>query len=284
MLKIPKDEEYLVMDILYRLLLYFREMNVKFDINDLVMFTRTFFSGFDWERHFAKIMNRAGFLLIKLSTQNPPSRIIERKDIFDYILLMGNKRFGVECKSRHDPLLIGSRRLKSQLWLSKALRLDDLLIAWRTGTFWFLVSSRMLKEKAVNSLGISEDEVISEIERTIMENPPIGSQKYDFNGNIVMGGIYAEEASKTLTFSELLSRHRSLPIRKKGCIVCGKPTYYTCKICGSPVCLDHAVLCEIEAEVYCKNCAKNKRCKVCGRMGCNFCVNEKGICTECLME
>jgi len=281
--QIPRKEEYLMLDILYRLLIYFKELDIPFNIDDLSMFSKKFMSGFEWEQEFSKLMYRVGFITIKLDPFIPQTRIVDRGDVFDFLFFMGSKSFGVECKSRHDPLMIGKDRLKGQLWLAKALHLNDLLIAWRTGKFWFLISSKILTEKQSGSMGISVSEIMSQILKDVAKDQTLLDQRFNYNGNVIMGGIYAGRASKILTFRELMKDY-SKGVEKKRCYICGRPTYYTCAKCGKPVCLSHAVLCEIENEVYCLNCATPKRCRVCGRMGCSNCITSSGICIDCLVK
>ncbi|MGQ4913536.1 MAG: hypothetical protein ACP6IU_02170 [Candidatus Asgardarchaeia archaeon] len=280
----PKKEEYLLMDVFYRLLIYFRENEIDLNLDDMVMFTKKFFAGFEWEHEFAKIMYKNGFITIKLSPQIPKSKIVESGDVFDFLLMMGNKRFGVECKSRIDPLLISRKRIKSQMWLATALNLDDLLIAWRTGDFWFLISVSLLKRRVGGSLGISREEVIKQILREVGHEDSVYNQKFNGEGKVIAGGVYRGPKSDMLTFEEILNRYagQHSPVNK--CKVCKKETPYTCKVCGQPICLKHAVICEIEGEIYCPDCASPIICKKCGRKGCTQCITSKGICMECLLE
>ncbi|MGQ4832529.1 MAG: hypothetical protein ACP6IS_01365 [Candidatus Asgardarchaeia archaeon] len=277
---IPRKEEYLLLDVLHRILTYYRQKNIDFKIDDLINFTRKYLTGFEWEHEFARLISSMGFISLKIDPIVPQPLLVNEIEVFDFLLFMGDKGYAVECKVREDPLIIGTERVERQLQFAKLLHLDDLLIAWKSDIFWFLFSVKALKEKTEKNKGISFNEIFDIILREVAKEQVLLDVNINPNGLIKMGGMYAGLASKALTFRELLSLYGSKPAEKR-CSVCGKPTYYTCRSCGKPICLNHAVQCEIENEIYCTDCATPRRCKICGRMGCSQCVDENGICYEC---
>jgi hypothetical protein len=277
--RLPRDEEYLLLDLLYRLVRYFKDTNVVLNMDDLTMFTKTFLVGFEWETEFASVMHEQGFLCLKLSPHLAKTQVIDRGDMFDYLLLSGNKRWGVECKSRHDPLLISKNRVERQAWLVEALNLDDLLIAWRAKSRWFLFSSSLLAPKLVSDLGASEMQLLEIVKH---ENQDY-EMKTNFNadGEVKAVGLVLNGTARLMSLSSFAKENPATGRAK--CEICGRVTdVFGCKVCGTEVCIDDAIFCEVEEEVYCKNCATTITCKKCGKKGCNHCVTSQGICEFCL--
>jgi hypothetical protein len=277
--RLPRDEEYLLLDLLYRLVRYFKDTNVVLNMDDLTMFTKTFLVGFEWESEFAKVMHEQGFLCLKLSPHLAKTQVIDRGDVFDYLLLSGNKRWGVECKSRHDPLLISKTRIERQAWLVEALNLDELLLAWRSKSRWFLLSTSLLSPKLVSDLGVSEMQLLETVKH---ENQDY-ELKTNFNadGKVKAVGLLVNGTAKLMSLSSF-AKENPAPGRAR-CEICNRITdVFGCKVCGTKVCMVDAIFCEVEEEVYCKNCAKTVTCKKCGKKGCNHCVTSQGICEFCL--
>nr|MDO8134232.1 hypothetical protein [Candidatus Njordarchaeum guaymaensis] len=277
--RVPRDEEYLLLDLLYRLVRYFKDINVNLNLDDMTMFTKTFLVGFEWESEFAKVMHEQGFLCLKLSPHLAKTQIIDRGDVFDYLLLSGNKRWGVECKSRHDPLLISKARVERQSWLVEALNLDDLLIAWRAKSRWFLFSYSLLSPKLETNLGLSETQLLENVKR---ENEDY-QLRTNFNpdGYVKAAGLLLNGTAKLMPLS-IFAKENPTTGRAR-CMICGRVAdIFSCKTCGMEICMDDAIFCEVEEEVYCKNCAKPVTCRKCGKEGCNHCVTSQEICEWCL--
>jgi len=277
---IPRKEEYLLLDVLHRILTYYRQKNIDFNIEDLVHFTKKYLTGFEWEHEFARIVSSMGFIALKLDPVVPQPLLVNEVEVFDFLLFMGDKGYAVECKVRDDPLIIGKERVERQLQFTKLLHLEDLLVAWKSDIFWFLFSAKALKEKSDNNLAISFNEIFDILLRELAKEQALMDVNINPSGLIKMGGMYAGVASRALTFRELLGLYGSKPQEKK-CYICKKPTYYTCGSCGKPICLSHSIQCEIEHEIYCNECARSRRCKRCSRLGCTQCVDDSGICYEC---
>jgi len=277
--RVPREEEYLLLDLLYRLVRYFKDTNVTLNLDDLTMFTKTFLVGFEWESEFAKVMHEQGFLCLKLSPHLAKTQIIDRGDVFDYLLLSGNKRWAVECKSRHDPLLISKARVERQSWLVDALNLDDLLVAWRSKTRWFLFSKSLLSPKLVTDLGVSEKQLLETVKR---ENEDYAIRtNLNTDGYVKAVGLLLNGTAKLMTLSSFAKENPSTG--RARCEICNRVTdVFGCKVCGTQVCMDDAIFCEVEEEVYCRNCATSITCKKCGKNGCNHCVTSQGICEWCL--
>jgi hypothetical protein len=275
----PSDEEYLLLDLLYRLVRYFKDINITLSVDDLAMFTRTFLVGFEWESEFARVMHEQGFLCLKLSPHLAKTQVIDRGDVFDFLLLSGNKRWGIECKSRHDPLLISKARVEREVWLVEALNLDDLLIAWRSKTRWFLLSRQLLSPYLQTNLGVSEKQVLETIKQ---EN-----QDYEFrstlntDGFVKAAGLLLDGTAKVIPLSTFAKENPTTS--KARCEICNRVTdVFGCKACGKQTCIDDAVFCEVEEELYCRDCARPVKCKKCGKNGCTHCVTSQGICELCL--
>jgi hypothetical protein len=277
--RLPSDEEYLLLDLLYRLVRYFKDINITLSIDDLAMFTKTFLVGFEWESEFARVMHEQGFLCLKLSPHLAKTQVIDRGDVFDFLLLSGNKRWGVECKSRHDPLLISKARVEREVWLVEALNLDDLLLAWRSKSRWFLFSKQLLSPKLQTDLGVSE--------KLLLETVKQENQDYDLRSTFNMdcfvkaAGVLLDGTAKLMSLSTFA---RENPTTSKArCEICNRVTdVFGCKSCGKQTCIDDAVFCEVEEELYCRDCARPVTCKKCGKKGCDHCVTSQGICELCL--
>lgn len=279
MYRLPSDEEYLLLDLLYRLIRYFKDTNVTLSIDDLAMFTKTFLVGFEWESEFAKVMHEQGFLCLKLSPHLAKTQIIDRGDVFDFLLLSGNKRWGIECKSRHDPLLISKARIERQVWLAEALNLDELLIAWRSKSRWFLFSTSLLSQKLQTDLGVSEKQLLE----TVKQENPDYELKNSFNteGFVKAVGVLLNGTAKLMSLSTFAKENPATG--KARCEICSRVTdVFGCKACGKQTCIDDAIFCEVEEELYCRDCATPVTCKKCGKKGCNHCVTSRGLCEWCL--
>jgi hypothetical protein len=277
--RVPREEEYLLLDLMYRLVRYFKDINVDLNLDDVTMFTKTFLVGFEWESEFAKVMHEQGFLCLKLSPHLAKTQIIDRGDVFDYLLLSGNMRWGVECKSRHDPLLISKARVERQSWLMDALNLDDLLIAWRSKSRWFLFSSSLLSPKLETNLGVSETQLIEEVKKENADD--LLRTNFNPSGQAKAVGLLLNGTAKLMPLSTFAKE--SPKSGRAKCRICGRVTdIFSCKACGKEICMDDAIFCEVEEEVYCKNCATPITCRKCGKEGCNHCVTSQGICEWCL--
>jgi hypothetical protein len=277
--RLPSDEEYLLLDLLYRLIRYFKDTNVTLSIDDLAMFTKTFLVGFEWESEFAKVMHEQGFLCLKLSPHLAKTQVIDRGDVFDFLLLSGNKRWGIECKSRHDPLLISEARVERQVWLVEALNLDELLIAWRSKSRWFLFSTSLLSQKLQTDLGVSEKQLLE----TVKQENPDYDLKNSFNteGFVKAVGVLLNGTAKLMSLSTFAKENPATG--KARCEICNRVTdVFGCKACGKQICIDDAIFCEVEEELYCRDCATPVTCKKCGKKGCNHCVTSRGLCEWCL--
>ncbi len=279
MYRLPSDEEYLLLDLLYRLIRYFKDTNVTLSIDDLAMFTKTFLVGFEWESEFAKVMHEQGFLCLKLSPHLAKTQVIDRGDVFDFLLLSGNKRWGIECKSRHDPLLISKARIERQVWLVEALNLDELLIAWRSKSRWFLFSTSLLSPKLQTDLGVSEKQLLE----TVKQENPDYELKNSFNaeGFVKAVGVLLNGTAKLMSLSTFAKENPATG--KARCEICNRVTdVFGCKVCGKQTCIDDAIFCEVEEELYCRDCATPVTCKKCGKKGCDHCVTSRGLCEWCL--
>jgi hypothetical protein len=277
--RLPSDEEYLLLDLLYRLIRYFKDTNVTLSIDDLAMFTKTFLVGFEWESEFAKVMHEQGFLCLKLSPHLAKTQVIDRGDVFDFLLLSGNKRWGIECKSRHDPILISKARVERQVWLVEALNLDELLIAWRSKSRWFLFSTSLLSPKLQTDLGVSEKQLLE----TVKQENPDYELKNSFNteGFVKAAGVLLNGTAKLMSLSTFAKENPATV--KARCEICNRVTdVFGCKACGKQTCIDDAIFCEVEEELYCRDCATPVTCKKCGKKGCNHCVTSRGLCEWCL--